>query len=269
MSVKKLIFVLLYSSLCFAGLNADAVISIDMDVSGEGLQKSYTANTEGENFKVAVRVSDCNSEGNLNFFTVRIKIDTSKFTYVSSSFHNGDEKNILSESLSSPGDIGTDSSIEIGAALLGGTTSATSGLLGVFEFKSKLPIKESAAIIIENVQLCTPGPECDDFSTPDTGYYNVDDKINVHQLVRTIAGKENRVWVSGQKDLNFYVSQSGFVNITIADLQGRSVMTPLSGVFSSGEHRIKNGLQMLPGGTYICSISSGINDIRRCKNIIR
>jgi hypothetical protein len=72
MSVKKLIFVLLYSSLCFAGLNADAVISIDMDLSVEGLQKNYTANTEGENFKVAVRVSDCNLEGNLNFFTIRM-----------------------------------------------------------------------------------------------------------------------------------------------------------------------------------------------------
>lgn len=269
MSVKKLIFVLLYSSLCFAGLNADAVISIDMDVSGEGLQKSYTANTEGENFKVAVRVSDCNLEGNLNFFTVRMKIDTSKFTYVSSSFHNGDEKNILGESLSSPGDIGTDSSIEIGAALLGGTTAATSGLLGVIEFKSKISVNESAAIIIENVQLCTPGPECDDFSTPDTGYYNLTEKINVRQLVGPIAGKEYRVWVSGHKDLNFYVSQSGFVSITIANLQGRSVTTPLSGVFSSGEHRIKNSLQKLPGGTYICSIGSGMNDIRRFRIVIR
>lgn len=269
MSVKKFIFVLLYSSLCFAGLNANAVISIDMDLSSEGLQKNYTTYTEGENFKVAVRVSDCNSEGNLNFFTVRMKIDTSKFIFVSSSFHNGDEKNILGESLSSPGNIETNSSIEIGAALLGGTTSATSGLLGVFEFKSKLSVKEKAAIIIENVQLCTPGPECDDFSTFDTGYYNVDEKISVRQFVRTEAGKEYRVWVSGQKDLNFYISKSGFVSIKVADMQGRLVMTPMSGVFSSGEHRIKNGLQKLPGGTYICSIGSGTNDIRRCRIVIR
>jgi len=43
------------------------------------------------------------------------------------------------------------------------------------------------------------------------------------------------------------VSQSGFVSIAAVDMQGRPVMAPLTGDFSLDEHRIKNGLQKLPG----------------------
>jgi hypothetical protein len=271
MFLKCLLFIFLSATFCFAGLNASAIISIDMDTAGSGVQKSCTTSIAGEHFKVAVRVSNCNTKGNLNYFTVRMKIDTSKYRYLSSSFKCNGEDNILGSSPTSPGVLQTDSSIEIGAAILGGTYPvATSGLLGVFEFQSRMPLNSRTAIIIEHAELCTPGPECDEFILPDSGDYVVSNLSKALISTHTIYTGKYRLWTSGCNSLSFSVPVSGFIRINLADLHGKIVASPFCGNVSPGEHRIDAALLKLPAGTYIGSISTSAPYVRSsCRMIFR
>lgn len=164
----------------FGGPNFSAVISLDMNQDLDGNQKYFISHLEKDTFTVAVRISEFNEQKDLNYFTVRMKIDSSKYSFVSSSFNTGKEENILGTNPQSPGFILTDSSIEIGAALLTPPyPEEKQGLLGVFKFVSKTDYYDSISIVLDEISLCVPGPQCDYFTKPDSGIFVAKPAINL------------------------------------------------------------------------------------------
>ncbi|NLW33059.1 MAG: hypothetical protein GXY77_16570 [Fibrobacter sp.] len=164
----------------FGGPNSSAVISMDMNQDLDGNQKYFVSHQEKDTFTVFVRVSEFNDQKDLNYFTVRMKIDSSKYIFVSSSFETEKEENILGTNPQSPGFILTDSTIEIGAALLTPPyPEQTEGLLGVFKFVSKTGYYDSISIILDEVSLCVPGPQCDYFTKSDSGIFVAKPVVNL------------------------------------------------------------------------------------------
>ena len=145
----------------FAGVNENAVFYVDMISTTMEVESTYVDTLLNQNFEVAVWID---SVVDLKSFSVRLKVDSSKYTYVSCSEDGHGRKNILDGGIFFNDNQGD--KIELVGSLQDSASSQTSGLLGFFTFTSKLVWGESVSIEFFDASLIALNSDEDAFTSP-------------------------------------------------------------------------------------------------------
>ena len=174
--LNTLLLICCVAAVVSAGPNSSAIISIDMVHSTVPVDPVFTDSDTGRQFTIAVFASNVVS---LNAFSIRLTIDTAKISFLSAALADPSRTNILSGGVAQYGVVNTQTVVELFAST--GTAfeaSATAGLLGIFVFKSKLQLGDSASISFRDITLSCGNDRGEDlFTAPDSrlagGIYRV------------------------------------------------------------------------------------------------
>ena len=158
---KACLYLVLVTTVIFAGVNEKAVFYMDMIPTTAEVESTYVDTLLNQNFEVAVWVD---SVVDLKSFSVRLKVDSNKYTYVSCSEDGHGLKNILDGGMFFNDNQGD--KIELVGSLQDSASSQTSGLLGFFTFTSKVTWGESVAIEFFDASLVALNTDEDVFISP-------------------------------------------------------------------------------------------------------
>jgi len=161
------LFGLMFALKVIAGQNQDAIISLDLDPSTQAIDSVLVVRADSAQFGVAIRI---NQIVNIKGYSVRLTVDTSKYTYVNYFLSDTYNSNILGTPMGFP--IDNKTSIELSAAAASAVT-VTSGYLGTILLKSKLSAIDSFGISIS--------------------YAEITDQANSLDLITTFKGCKYRV----------------------------------------------------------------------------
>jgi len=223
---KTIICIAVFSISVNAGLNPNAVISLDLDPSTIAIDTILTTTTDSAAFSAAVRIDNI---VNLKGYSIKFNIDNTKLQFSSFVLTDAYNTNILGSGPMSFTD-DTETSVEIVTAISSSVTAA-GGYLGTISFKSCIKAGQSIAIAISSAEITDNNNSLDQVSTLKGAAFKIEPvthSLALRQYSNSnlscsyadgklwmgTAGKVNLLDMKGRTLKQFTITNSGYYNLT-------------------------------------------------------
>jgi hypothetical protein len=166
-----------------AGLNPNAVISLDLDPSTSAVDTNFVANTDSAIFSIALRIDQIVS---LKGYSVKFNIDTNKLKFEKFVLNDNYNSNILGLN---PMNFNDDSDTSIEVVVSSGTpVTAANGYLGTISFKSRIKTGQSITLKTSYAEITDATNALDQVNNLNSCNYKVEPLTHKLTLVSGLNG---------------------------------------------------------------------------------